>query len=128
MSMIRYPALVAGVLLTTGLAFAQPAPIKVGDSAKGKILTDQKGMTLYVFDKDSGGKSACNGQCAVNWPPLMASADAKPTGDYTVVTRDDGSKQWAHKGKPLYTWKNDKKAGDTTGDGVANNNWHIATP
>lgn len=128
MSMIRYPALVATVLLTAGLAFAQSAPTKIGDSAKGKVLTDQKGMTLYVFDKDSGGKSACNGQCATNWPPLMASAEAKPAGDYTVIARDDGSKQWAHKGKPLYTWKNDKKAGDIGGNGAANNSWHIATP
>jgi predicted lipoprotein with Yx(FWY)xxD motif len=104
------------------------APAKTGDSAKGKVLTDGKGMTLYTFDKDAGGKSACNGPCATNWPPLMAAADAKPASDYTIIVRDDGSKQWAHKGKPLYTWKNDKKAGDITGDGFANNSWHIATP
>ena len=53
------------------------APTKTGDSAKGKVLTDGKGMTLYTFDKDAGGKSACNGACATNWPPLMAAADAK---------------------------------------------------
>jgi predicted lipoprotein with Yx(FWY)xxD motif len=119
---------VGAVLMTGAVAFAQSAPAKTGDSAKGKVLTDAKGMTLYVFDKDSGGKSACNGQCATNWPPLMAAAGAKAEGSYTVVTRDDGAKQWAYKGKPLYTWKNDKKAGDITGDGVANNAWHIATP
>jgi predicted lipoprotein with Yx(FWY)xxD motif len=84
-------------------------------------------MTLYTFDKDSGGKSACNGPCAANWPPLMAGADAKPSGDWSVVTRDDGGKQWAYKGKPLYTWINDKAAGDKTGDGV-NNVWHVAKP
>ena len=121
-------ALAAGLLIASGAAFAQMAPAKTGDSAKGKVLTDGKGMTLYTFDKDAGGKSACNGPCATNWPPLMAAADAKPASDYTIIVRDDGSKQWAHKGKPLYTWKNDKKAGDITGDGFANNSWHIATP
>ena len=117
---------VASLFIAT-VAFAQMAPTKTGDSAKGKVLTDGKGMTLYIFDRDSGGKSACNGQCATNWPPLMASADAKSMGEYTIVTRDDGGKQWAYKGKPLYTWAKDTKPGDVTGDGV-NNVRHIAAP
>ena len=108
--------------------FAQMAPTKTGDSAKGKVLTNESGMTLYVFDKDSGGKSACNGPCTGNWPPLMATAASMPMGDYTIITRADGSKQWAYKGRPLYTWKNDKKPGDITGDGFLNNAWHIAQP
>ena len=120
-------ALAAGVVMASGAALAQMAPAKSGDSAKGKVLTDSKGMTLYTFDKDSGGKSACTGGCATNWPPLMATGDAKAMDQYTVIARDDGSKQWAYKGKPLYTWKNDKKAGDVTGDGV-NGVWHLATP
>ena len=53
------------------IASAQTAPAMTGDSAKGKVLTDSKGMTLYVFDKDADGKSVCNGPCATNWPPLM---------------------------------------------------------
>jgi predicted lipoprotein with Yx(FWY)xxD motif len=85
-------------------------------------------MTLYTFDKDTGGKSACNGQCTTNWPPLMAGSNAMAMGDYTIVVRDDGSKQWAHNGKPLYTWKNDKKPGDLEGDGFANGAWHVAKP
>jgi predicted lipoprotein with Yx(FWY)xxD motif len=84
-------------------------------------------MTLYVFDKDAPGKSNCNGPCATNWPPLTAKADAKASGDWSIVTRDDGGKQWAYKGKPLYAWSKDAKAGDVTGDGV-NNVWHIAAP
>lgn len=117
----------AATLLVATAAFAQTAPTKIGESAKGKVLIDSKGMTLYTFDKDSGSKSACNGSCTTNWPPLVASADAKPMGDYTIVTRDDGGKQWAYKGKPLYTWAKDTKPGDVTGDGF-NNVWHIATP
>lgn len=114
-------------LFSAAAAFAQAMPAKTGDTAKGKVLTDTKGMTLYTFDKDSGGKSACTGPCAQNWPPLAANADAKASGDWTVVARDDGSKQWAHKGKPLYTWAKDTKAGDTMGDGV-NGAWHVAKP
>lgn len=93
------------------------------------VLTNNAGMTLYTFDKDvaGSGKSVCNGDCAVKWPPLAASASAKASGDYTVITRDDGSRQWAYKGKPLYLWINDKQPGDTTGDGV-NNVWRTARP
>ena len=90
-------------------------------------LTNAAGMTLYTFDKDAAGsgKSACNGPCATNWPPLMATADAKASGDYSIATRDDGAKQWAFKGKPLYLWAKDQKPGDKTGDGF-NSVWHTA--
>ena len=106
-------------------AFAAP-PVQ----AKGDVLTCANGHTLYTFDKDQAGsgKSACNGPCAANWPILAASADAKASGDWTVVTRDDGSKMWALKGKPLYTFAKDTKPGDTTGDGFLNGAWHIAKP
>jgi len=126
--MNKFIVAIAALALTTATAVAQSAPVKTGDSAKGKVLTDNAGMTLYTFDKDSAGKSACNGPCATNWPPLMASAEAKPAGAFTVITRDDGGKQWAQGGKPLYTWKNDKKPGDITGDGFLNGAWHIAKP
>ena len=117
----------AALSLGVAAALAQAAPAKTADTSKGKALVDAKGMTLYIFDRDVAGKSNCNGQCAVNWPPLTAAADAKPSGDWSVVTRDDGGKQWAYKGKPLYAFAKDTKAGDVTGDGV-NNVWHIAAP
>jgi len=90
------------------------------------VMTNSAGMTLYTFDKDAAGsgKSTCNGPCATNWPPLLAAADAKATGDYTIITRDDGAKQWAYKGKPLYLWIKDAKPGDRTGDGF-NNAWRL---
>jgi len=115
-------------VLTASVALAQTAqPAKVADTSRGKALVDAKGMTLYVFDRDTAGKSACTGQCAQNWPPLAAPTNAQASGDWTIVTRDDGSKQWAYKGKPLYTWAKDTKPGDVTGDGI-NNVWHIAQP
>jgi len=123
--------ILVSVAAIAALAFAGAAiaaPAKTGDSAKGKVLTDAKGMTLYTFDKDAGGKSACNGPCATNWPPLKASASDKAEGGYTVIKRDDGAMQWAYKGKPLYTWAKDSKPGDITGDGFLNGVWHIAQP
>jgi len=114
-------------LLSAGCAsmMAPPAPTMVADG----VLTGKNGMTLYTFDKDAAGsgKSVCNGQCAALWPPLMAEDDAKATGDYSIVTRDDGKKQFAYKGKPLYFWVKDTKAGDKTGDGF-NNVWRVAKP
>jgi predicted lipoprotein with Yx(FWY)xxD motif len=118
----------AALICTSSMAFAQMAPAKTADTSKGKALVDAKGMTLYTFDKDAGGKSMCNGPCADNWPPLMASADAKAMGDWTILARDDGKMMWAYKGKPLYTWKKDSAPGDTTGDGFNNGVWHMATP
>ena len=114
------------LILTSTAAFAEMA--KVGDTSKGKAFVNAKGMTLYTFDKDTGGKSACNGPCATNWPPLMAADGEKAGADMTVVTRDDGKKMWAYKGKPLYTFAKDTKAGDTHGDGFLNGAWHIAKP
>lgn len=125
-----FRAALAGAALSAlfaAAAFAQGAPVATGESAKGAILVDAKGMTLYTFDKDTAGKSACNGECATAWPPLMAEADAAPMGDYTVITRDDGAKQWAYQGKPLYTWVKDMKPGDITGDNFKNV-WHVVQP
>lgn len=126
MSRIFAAAAALTLILTSTGAFAEMA--KVGDTSKGKAFVDSKGMTLYTFDKDSGGKSACNGPCATNWPPLMAADGEKAGADMTVLTRDDGKKMWAYKGKPLYTFVKDTKAGDANGDGFLNGAWHIAKP
>jgi predicted lipoprotein with Yx(FWY)xxD motif len=104
-----------------------PAAVKVMKMGDKALLTDTKGMTLYVYDADAAGKSTCNGPCASSWPPLTADANAKVVGKYTIVTRDDGAKQWAYDGKPLYMWSRDKSPGDATGDGVGGK-WHIARP
>ena len=119
---------VAALALLAAPAFAEDY---VGGAVKtmtidGKnVLTDAKGMTLYTFDNDKGGVSACYDKCATAWPPALASADAKASGDFTLVKRKDGSEMWAYYGAPLYTWIKDKKPGDTTGDMVGNV-WHTA--
>src|SRR5512140_599409 len=116
-------ALAAASLMAGCASMMSSSPAKTADGA----LVGPNGMTLYTFDKDAAGsgKSVCNGQCATNWPPLMASDSDKASGDYTIITRDDGAKQWAYKGKPLYYFVKDTKAGDKTGDGV-NKVWQIA--
>ncbi|WP_213086190.1 hypothetical protein [Kinneretia sp. DAIF2] len=125
-----------GALLLTVLALAacagmqpekKPAAPAMADN--GALVGPSK-MTLYTFDRDNAGsgKSVCNGPCATNWPPLMvARAEDKAQGDWSIVLRDDGSRQWAYKGRPLYYWVKDQKPGDRTGDGV-NQVWRTATP
>jgi len=108
----------AAALASSGMAFAaDPAMV-----TKDGMMADHNNMMLYTFDKDSGGKSMCNDQCATNWPPMMAPADAKASGKWTTIKRDDGKMQWAYDGKPLYTFKNDKP-GEMTGDGKGGV-WH----
>jgi predicted lipoprotein with Yx(FWY)xxD motif len=108
--------------------------LKVGtDATLGKFLTDEKGLTLYTFTKDTAGsgKSACTGGCATAWPALIGSAPtAKPagvTGDFGTITRDDGTKQISYKGMPLYYFASDKSPGDTKGQGL-NSTWFVAAP
>ena len=98
-------------------------PFKEMKTATGTVLTDPKGMTLYTYDKDTAGASNCVEQCAVNWPPAMATETDKPVGDLTIIKRPDGTLQWADEGKPLYTFIQDKKPGDLTGDNMKNV-WH----
>ena len=109
----------------SGAGMRASSPAMVSDGT----LTGSNGMTLYTFDKDAAGsgKSVCNGPCATNWQPLFAMDGDTASGDYSIVARDDGKKQWAFKGKPLYFWIKDQKAGDKTGDGV-NGVWRVAKP
>ncbi|WP_207865393.1 hypothetical protein [Pseudomonas sp. 58(2021)] len=111
--------LMAAALALPGLAMAaEPAMMKDG------MMVDHKGMTVYTFDKDAGGKSMCNGDCAKNWPPMMAPAGAKAEGKWTVIKRDDGMMQYAYDGKPLYTFVKDEKPGEMKGDGMKDV-WHV---
>lgn len=120
---------IAPTLLLAGLMFAATTARAAPMVSEQGILTDEHGMTLYVFDNDptGAGKSVCNGPCAANWPPLVANNDDIANGDYSLISRDDGSRQWAYQGKPLYQWVKDTKPGDQTGDGVKGV-WHTARP
>ena len=90
----------------------------------GGMMVDEKGMTLYTFDKDADGKSACYDACAAMWPAYLGKADAKLTEGWTLVDRTDKTKQWAYDGKPVYFFANDKAKGDMMGDGMGGK-WHV---
>jgi predicted lipoprotein with Yx(FWY)xxD motif len=119
-------ALLAGCGSMSPTAKAPDTPTRTADG----VLVGPNGMTLYTFAKDTAGAgtSACNAQCATNWPALGVAETAKPIGGYTIIIREDGKRQWAYKGWPLYFWSKDAKAGDKTGDGVANGAWKVARP
>jgi len=99
----------------------------------GSYLTDEKGMTLYLFKKDSPGKSVCvaAGGCLERWPVFYADKFEPAAGinnvDISVITREDGKKQSTYKGLPLYYFFKDKTAGDTLGQGV-NSVWYVVAP
>ena len=105
--------------LLAGSAYAAE-PLKKADGA----YVDAAGMTVYTFDKDvaGSGKSACMDACLKNWPAVPATGEL--SGAWSAITRDDGTKQLAYKGKPLYLFVGDKKAGDRNGDKMKDV-WHI---
>ena len=98
----------------------------------GPVLVGPNGLTLYTHAGDSATSSTCTGGCATAWPPLAVPAGSTATGGtgvsgtFGTLTRDDGTLQVTYNGLPLYGWKNDAKAGDTTGQGV--NGFSVATP
>ncbi|HEX9172618.1 MAG TPA: hypothetical protein VF861_08150 [Telluria sp.] len=116
-------AVLATVLSLAGPALAAEAPLKMS----GGALVTPSGMTVYTFDKDTAnsGKSACSGACLKAWPAVPAG-DAPVAPPYSVITREDGSKQLAYKGKPLYTYAEDKKPGERKGDNYKDV-WHVVS-
>ena len=111
---------------------ASPSAVRVADVGSfGKVLTDSKGMTLYIRKSDPAGGSSCTGNCATTWPPLSSSdaSPAKPdglTGDLGTFARDDGTKQITYNGQALYTFSGDKAPGDATGQGIGGV-WFVAS-
>jgi predicted lipoprotein with Yx(FWY)xxD motif len=101
----------------------RPASVGVASTGLGNVLVDRQGRTLYLFGRDSGAMSACTGACAVNWPPLrvrgspLVGSGAQPS-DVATTARPDGISQLTYNGHPLYTFVNDKKPGDTNGEGI----------
>ena len=107
---------------------ATTAPARVIQTKQGPKLVDLKGMTLYTYERDTSGKTSnCNGKCTENWVPLAAAAEAKAIGDFTVINREDGSKMWAYRYRPLYTSPADKAPGDANGNATTLQ-WRIARP
>jgi predicted lipoprotein with Yx(FWY)xxD motif len=88
-------------------------------------MVDSRGMTIYSYDRDQPGGSACTGRCAQNFRPVVAPANPVYSQDWTTVHRRDGVEQWVYQGRPLYTSAGDHQPGDMTGDGMGNGQWHV---
>jgi predicted lipoprotein with Yx(FWY)xxD motif len=116
---------------TTAPAAAAATVMISHDAKLGDFLVDGKGMTLYIFTKDTAGVSNCSGGCLKAWPPLVATGDlvAGPgvTGKLGSITRADGTKQVTYNGMPLYYWASDAKPGDMTGQAVGGV-WFLMSP
>ncbi|MBB4257080.1 MULTISPECIES: hypothetical protein [unclassified Bradyrhizobium] len=141
--MFRFLIAAAAIALTSGHALANGhgggdppppkpeatvAPAKVVLTKQGPKLVDLKGMTLYTYERDTTGKTSnCNGKCTESWVPLAATADAKAVGDFTVISRDDGSRMWAYRYRPLYTSPADKTPGEANGNATTLQ-WRVARP
>jgi len=112
------------ILTTLATAFAANVAFAQSVAFNNGVMADNSGRTLYTFDKDAANKSNCNGGCAAAWPPFFAKDGASASAGFSIVTRDDGTKQWAMNGKPLYYFAPDTKPGDIKGDGEGGV-WHV---
>ncbi|HVE89797.1 MAG TPA: hypothetical protein VNA44_08855 [Burkholderiaceae bacterium] len=115
---MKHALMFAAITVATLSVQANPTQISNG------VMASKEGKTLYTFDKDVVGKSNCNGGCAAAWPPFVVANPGLAGGDFSIVKRDDGASQWAYRGKALYFFAGDAKAGDVNGDkqGAV---WHV---
>ncbi len=113
--------LLAGAAAQSGATMQPVAPSSIALEARGHgwVLTDAEGMSLYTYARDvQPGQSSCIDECAAMWPPLVDTAANAPDEDWGIVDRQDGTQQWAFRGKPLYRYTIDESPGDTYGEGV----------
>jgi predicted lipoprotein with Yx(FWY)xxD motif len=104
---------------------AATAPVVLRGTSVGEVLATSRGMTLYVYDRDGFNRSQCTDACARQFPPFAATEGAQPAGDFALARRADGSLQWTHRGRPLYTFSRDAAPGDVTGLGTGSD-WRPA--
>jgi predicted lipoprotein with Yx(FWY)xxD motif len=120
---------------TSTQAASGVATIAVRTTPLGRILVDGRGMTLYLFEKDTGMMSTCNGSCAKFWPPVTTTGAAKAgsgldAGKLGATARTDGETEVTYNGHPLYYYAGDKQPGDTTGQGLNAFGalWYVLSP
>jgi predicted lipoprotein with Yx(FWY)xxD motif len=133
-------ALAAIAFLALRPAAGEAAPAKgtvvsTASTSLGRILVNSRGRTLYMFGKDRNGKSACAGQCASFWPPLIAAGKPRAASGAKAsligtTRRADGRMQVTYKRHPLYTFVKDTSKGQTKGEGLNafGANWYAVSP
>jgi predicted lipoprotein with Yx(FWY)xxD motif len=123
----------AGLTAIASSATSKPATVKTGTSSLGRIVVDGQSRTVYVFQKDKAGKSACSGACAQNWPPLLTKGAPKaaPGAKASLLgttKRADGTTQVTYNKHPLYTFLGDAgQRGSTKGQGLTafGGRWYV---
>jgi predicted lipoprotein with Yx(FWY)xxD motif len=133
--LVLVAAVAASFTAIASSATGSPATVKTGTSALGRIIVDGKSHTLYLFEKDKRGKSACSGACAQNWPPLLTKGAPKagPGAKSSLLgttKRGDGTTQVTYNKHPLYTFVADQgKRGSTKGEGLDafGARWYVVT-
>jgi predicted lipoprotein with Yx(FWY)xxD motif len=138
MRFIRGLAALVVACALTGTAVAASdsnAVVKVRATSLGKILVASNGKTLYMFAHDTSTQSTCSGSCATYWPPLVTAGKAQAGPGVTATLlgtthRADGKLQVTYNGHPLYFFANDKKAGETGGEGIKafGAKWWVLSP
>jgi predicted lipoprotein with Yx(FWY)xxD motif len=130
-TLARFATLLLAALALAGYAGTSQAgaasktgTVVVAKTNLGKVIVDSRGRTLYLFKKDTGTQSQCTGQCASNWPPLLATGTplAKSGAKASLIgttARPDGTSQVTYNGHPVYLFQGDRKAGQTNGEGVS---------
>ena len=108
----------------THAAQAKGTVVSTAKTSLGRIIVKSNGHTLYLLGKDRNSKSACSGQCASFWPPLITSGKPRVTNGARAALigttrRTDGRLQVTYNHHPLYTFVKDTKAGQTNGEGVS---------
>jgi predicted lipoprotein with Yx(FWY)xxD motif len=124
------------VAVSATQAFAVTSSKRVAGEAEnatlGKtVLTTTKGRTLYSLSVEKNGKFICTASCLSVWHPLMVPAGVHPTGPVKLgtVERPEGGTQVTYKGRPLYRFGGDSKAGQANGEGIKDvGTWHAASP
>ncbi len=113
------------VVLSAGATVASAQPVV----REGRLVTPA-GLALYTFANDvpGSGRSVCLAPCSNIFPPYLVEAGAAATGELSIIERPDGTKQWAHKGRPLYRWFDDREPADRGGDGMNRGVWQLAAP
>lgn len=121
------PSTVAETPATTTSDYHDNIYLTRTSTTTGAYMTDFSGMTLYTFDKDTSGTSTCTtAACTTLWKPYTsgATAEGMMPANITVITRADGSQQFAWKGKPLYYYTKDQNPGDMLGNNIGKL-WHV---
>src|SRR5688500_7991741 len=132
--MSRIVLLATAALLTASASLAAqrppapPTPVQVSviEDGAGYLFQVDSGHWVYTSDKDEPGKSNCVDACAAEWQPVEAPADARAFADWTIITRPDKTRQWAYKGKAVYSYRKEEP-GERKGDGLGGT-WHLLKP